>query len=96
MGPLFQIWKKQYAAKIYNSVQPQNTLKVIPLDCTRQEDGNAWKNMLKIIFRNEKDDEMDLEVNTVCHSNGPAPPLGTPTNGVFWIFDIRFDQQTGW
>ena len=40
------------------------------------------KHILKIVFRNEKDDEMDLEVNTVCHTNGLAPPLGTPTDRV--------------
>ena len=31
-------------------------------------------------IKNEKDDEMDLEVNTVCHRNGPVPPLGSPTD----------------
>ena len=41
--------------------------------------------MLKIIFRNEKDDELDMEVNTlgVCHRNGPVFPFGTPTDRVF-------------
>ena len=28
---------------------------------------------------------MDLEVNTVCHRNGPVPPLDTPTDRVFRI-----------
>ena len=48
---------------------------------------------LKIIIRNENGDEMDLEVNTVGHVNGTAPPLGSPTDrGLFYTCSA---QQTG-
>ena len=44
-----------------------------------------WRNLITDLyvenhFSNEKDDEMDIAVNTVLHRNGPAPPLGTPTD----------------